>query len=431
MIGSGRWGRNHVRILDKLGVLAGVVDTDETLPYHRNFNELEFDAAVIATPPKTHYRIAKELLQDGKDVLVEKPMALSSEEADDLIKVTGNQILMVGHLTLYKPAVRKILEVLDLIGELQFINVRRAKYGTIRKDENVLWSFSPHDIAVLLKIINSPVKKVDWNCINLTGQEDDYHLHLTFENSVQAHIHVCWVWPEDERKTVIVGSGGGIVYDENLDRLIVNGQEIVFEKKDALEEELKHFLTCIKNRFTPFTDGKTGKDVVDVLNMIPTNIFIHESAYVDQPSRIGEGTRIWHFSHVMEDVEIGRNCTIGQNVFVGKGVKIGNNVKIQNNVSVYQGVTLEDDVFCGPSCVFTNVRKPRSNNPTDDYIPTLIKRGTTIGANATIICGITIGENAFIGAGSVVTKDVPAGSFIMGNPGRDRKMNAQNARWDP
>lgn len=149
--------------------------------------------------------------------------------------------------------------------------------------------------------------------------------------------------------------------------------------------------------------------------------FVHESAYVDQPCTIGAGTQIWHFSHIMPNVVIGEKCKIGQNVFVAAGVKIGRNVKIQNNVSVYDGVILEDDVFCGPSCVFTNIKNPRSafpRNTKDDYLVTLVKQGATIGANATIVCGHTVGRYAFIGAGATVTKDVPDYALVYGNPAK-------------
>ena len=149
--------------------------------------------------------------------------------------------------------------------------------------------------------------------------------------------------------------------------------------------------------------------------------FVHESSYVDEPCTIGSGTKIWHFSHVMPNCEIGSNCNIGQNVVVGPRVRIGNRVKIQNNVSVYEGVELEDEVFCGPSMVFTNVTTPRSGTPRNtsaDYLKTLVKKGASIGANATIVCGNTIGEYAFVGAGSVVTKDVPAHAIVYGNPAR-------------
>ena len=147
--------------------------------------------------------------------------------------------------------------------------------------------------------------------------------------------------------------------------------------------------------------------------------FVHESAYVDQGAKIGAGTRIWHFSHVNGGAVIGERCSLGQNVVVMNDVVIGNNVKIQNNVSIYDAVTLEDDVFCGPSMVFTNVINPRSHVPRkDEYRRTLVKRGATIGANATIVCGVTLGEYSFVGAGSVVTSDIAPFALIVGVPGR-------------
>src|SRR3954464_16067533 len=147
--------------------------------------------------------------------------------------------------------------------------------------------------------------------------------------------------------------------------------------------------------------------------------FVHESAYVDAGAVIGNGTKIWHFTHVMPGAVIGERCNLGQNVVVMPGTRIGNNVKIQNNVSIYEGVELEDDVFCGPSCVFTNVMNPRSHWPRkNEYRRTLVKRGGSIGANATIVCGVTLGEYAFIGAGAVVTSDVPAYSLMVGVPAR-------------
>lgn len=147
--------------------------------------------------------------------------------------------------------------------------------------------------------------------------------------------------------------------------------------------------------------------------------FVHPSAIVDEPAVIGAGTRIWHFSHIMSGSRIGANCSFGQNVFVSAKVVIGDNCKVQNNVSIYDCVTLEDDVFCGPSMVFTNVMNPRSAvSRKDEYMHTLVKRGATIGANATIVCGSTLGEHVFIGAGAVVRKDVPPFALVVGVPGR-------------
>ena len=149
------------------------------------------------------------------------------------------------------------------------------------------------------------------------------------------------------------------------------------------------------------------------------NVYVHESSYIDDNVEIGPGTKIWHFSHVLQNCNIGKNSSLGQNVVVGPNVKVGNGVKIQNNVSVYEGVTLEDGVFCGPSCVFTNVNNPRSEIlRKDEYRATIVKRGASIGANATIICGHDLGEYCFIAAGAVVTKEVPAYALMAGTPAK-------------
>lgn len=156
--------------------------------------------------------------------------------------------------------------------------------------------------------------------------------------------------------------------------------------------------------------------------------FVHPTAVVDEPAEIGEGTQIWHFSHIMSGARIGQNCIIGQNVFVGKGAVIGNNVKLQNNVSVFDAVCLEDGVFCGPSMVFTNVFNPRSFiSRKKEFRKTVVKKGATIGANATIVCGYTIGQYAFIGAGTVVTRDLPDYALVYGNPGKVRGWVCQCA----
>lgn len=154
-----------------------------------------------------------------------------------------------------------------------------------------------------------------------------------------------------------------------------------------------------------------------LLNM--QNYFVHKTAVIDEGAEIGDGTKVWHFSHIMAEAKLGQECNLGQNVFIANGVSLGNNVKVQNNVSIYEGVIVEDHVFLGPSMVFTNVLNPRSEvNRKNEYRPTLVKKGATIGANATIVCGNTIGEYAFIGAGTVVTKNVPDFALVVGNPAK-------------
>lgn len=463
VLGAGNWGQNYVRIFNKLGVLAGLADPQESIrkkfesafphikvtgDYTELLNSPNINGVVVATPAYTHYEIAKKAMRAGKDVLVEKPMALSVAEAVELEEISDSlkRVLMIGHLLLYKPAVQKMIECIRMkvIGDIYFIEMHRLKLGKIRNQENVLWSFAPHDVAVLLSLVGSNVVKV-----NAIGQaaiqsqvEDDVYLHVDFENKVKAHIHISWLWPQNQRKTIVVGTKGMMVYNENEDKLQIYRkgvnknlttwdegiEELDFETLDILEREALHFLECIKNRSTPITDGKAGIEVVKVLveatscleeTKNENNTFVHESAYLDPCVNIGKGTQIWHFSHIMTGVEIGEECKIGQNVFIASGVKIGNNVKIQNNVSVYQGVILENDVFCGPSMVFTNVNTPRSRFPRNtpaDYQTTLVKEGASIGANATILSGIVIGKYALIGAGAVVTKDVPDHAVIYGNP---------------
>jgi UDP-2-acetamido-3-amino-2,3-dideoxy-glucuronate N-acetyltransferase len=265
---------------------------------------------------------------------------------------------------------------------------------------------------------------------------------------------VSWLHPFKEQKLCVIGSQKMAVFDdlEPEKKLIVyahrinwqdrkpvaerdGGQVISIPKEEPLRKECEHFLECMLKTSKPRTDGESGLRVLEVLdacsrslsqNGTPSPVvldapqyFAHSTAVIDQPCEIGEGTRIWHFSHVMAGAKLGRNCNLGQNVVVSPHVLIGDNVKIQNNVSVYTGVELEDDVFCGPSMVFTNVANPRSHiNRKNEYRRTLVKQGATLGANSTVVCGSTIGRYAFVAAGAVVTRNVPDHALIMGVPGK-------------
>jgi len=216
-----------------------------------------------------------------------------------------------------------------------------------------------------------------------------------------------------------------------------DAQVIPLDMCEPLRAECQHFLQCMRNGQTPSTDGHEGLRVLRVLQGCqdamsratlrkatsfpqPKPAYsVHQSSFVDDNVQIGEGTTIWHFSHVLKNCTIGRDCRIGQNVVIGPNVVIGSGVKIQNNVSVYEGVTLENGVFCGPSMVFTNVINPRSEiRRMDELRSTLVREGATLGANCTVVCGVTIGRYAFVGAGTVVTHDVPDFALVVGNPGR-------------
>ena len=477
VVGAGYWGKNLVRNFHGLSALGAVCDSDGErlesfksqypgVKMFRTFSDVLRDqmirAVAIATPAEAHADTVKEALLAGKDVFVEKPLCLSVEEGKQLVGLAKKQdrILMVGHLLWYHPAVLKLRDLIRAgeLGRIQYIYSNRLNLGKIRREENILWSFAPHDISVILGLLNEMPDVVMAQGGNYLHQQiaDVTISLLSFPSGVKAHIFVSWLHPFKEQKLIVVGDRKMAVFDdmEKKDKLLLYPHSIdwknnipVANKADALPVELgqgeplraecQHFLDCVATRTKPRTDGDEGLRVLSVLNQCQQALekesqhreqpaakrdkpyFAHESAFVDEGVEIGEGTSIWHTSHILKGSHIGKNCKIGQNVVVGPRVSVGNGVKIQNNVSVYEGVTLEDYVFCGPSMVFTNVFNPRSEIPRmKELKPTLVKRGTTLGANSTILCGITIGRYAFVGAGTVVTKDVPDHALVVGNPGR-------------
>jgi UDP-2-acetamido-3-amino-2,3-dideoxy-glucuronate N-acetyltransferase len=476
-IGGGYWGKNLIRNFNDLGALSWICEIDKNLcnELSRNYptvkitdkidrvlSDSEVSGIAIATPAVTHGEIVRQALLANKDVFVEKPLCLSIEEGRKLVALASErrQILMVGHLLWYHPAVLRLKKLVDEgeLGRVQYICSSRLNLGKIRREENILWSFAPHDLSVVLGLVGEMPDSV-------TAQGGNY-LHdkiadvtlslLSFSSGVRAHIFVSWLHPYKEQKLVVVGDRQMAVFDDlkQQNKLVVyphainwkNHQPIPtkgealtvpVDATEPLREECLHFLRCMQTRETPRTDGNEGlrvltvlqrcQDALDVTAVVSKSAsvktqqsyFVHESAFVDDHVKIGEGTSIWHVSHILKNSQIGKNCRIGQNVVVGPNVNIGDRVKIQNNVSVYEGVTLEDDVFCGPSMVFTNVFNPRSEiRRMEELRPTLVRRGATLGANCTIVCGISIGEYAFIGAGAVVTKDVPKFALVVGNPGR-------------
>jgi UDP-2-acetamido-3-amino-2,3-dideoxy-glucuronate N-acetyltransferase len=478
VIGSGYWGKNLVRNFAGLGALSAVCDSDgETLrmlgdqyphcrmitSYAEALRDEAIHAVAIATPAETHGAMVREALLSGKDVLVEKPLCLSAEQGRELVDLARKcgRILMVGHLLWYHPAVLKLHELVQTgeLGRIQYIYSNRLNLGKIRREENILWSFAPHDISVILGLLGETPQSVAAQGGNYLHQQiaDITVTLLSFASGVKAHIFVSWLHPFKEQKLIVVGDRKMAVFDdiEKKDKLLLyphsiqwKGQVPIANRADAqpvelgtaepLREECAHFLECVHSRRRPRTDGEEGLRVLSVLQRCqdaleskdrapgstngmtpPRKWFAHESAFIDERVEIGDGTSIWHVSHILRGSRIGRGCKIGQNVVIGPNVTVGSGVKVQNNVSIYEGVTLEDHVFCGPSMVFTNVFNPRSAIPRmGELKPTLVKQGATLGANCTIVCGVTIGRHAFVGAGAVVTKDVPDYALVLGSPAR-------------
>jgi UDP-2-acetamido-3-amino-2,3-dideoxy-glucuronate N-acetyltransferase len=479
VVGVGYWGKNLVRNFYDLGALAALCDSEESVEancrqqytgvkFYREFSAVLSDPSVtavsLATPAVTHYEMAKSALEAGKDVLVEKPLAINVKHGEELVRLADakGRILMVGHILRYHPAILKLQQLIreGTLGKINYLYSNRLNIGKIRTEENILWSFAPHDISVMLALLNEiPTRVTCKGGACLTHDVFDVTLsHFDFPSGVQAHIFVSWLHPVKEQRLVVVGSEKMAVFDDTADHKLVlyphkvewrnriptavkaKGEIVKLEDLEPLGAECGHFLECVASRTPPVSDGAEGLRVLRVLDACQRALldgtidlepsgarpqkkelpyFVHESAYVDEGAEVGAGTKIWHFSHIMKGARIGKRSIIGQNVNVDGGTVVGNNVKIQNNVSVYAGTVVEDDVFLGPSCVLTNVTNPRSQVVRHSlYETTHLKRGCTIGANATIVCGVTIGRYAFVGAGAVVTKSIPDFALVVGNPAR-------------
>ncbi len=486
VIGSGYWGKNLVRNYHELGALKLICDKNETvlagfkqqypevdtcLALHDVLSRKDIDGVVIATPAETHYTLAREALLANKHVYVEKPLVLDEREGEDLISLADERkrVLMVGHLLQYHPAFVRLKELASKgdLGRINYIYSHRLNLGKIRREENILWSFAPHDISMILSLAQEePESVLTTGGFYLHKKIADVTTtHLDFPSGLRAHIFVSWLHPFKVQQLVVVGDRKMAVFDDTLpwgEKLLLYAHEIKWQdnvpvpakaepekldipQAEPLRVECQRFLESITNGKQPLTDGREGLRVLKILNasqrsldqgglkvglgvddfthhssfVTRPNYFVHPTAIVDEKVAIGEGTKVWHFTHVLSGSKIGKGCNIGQNVVIGPDVTMGNNCKLQNNVSVYKGVTLEDGVFCGPSMVFTNVYNPRAEiRKMDQARPTLVKRGASIGANATVVCGNTLGRYCFIGAGAVVTKNVPDHALVVGNPGK-------------
>ena len=468
VIGCGYWGKNLVRNMVELGALAAVVDSHEataramTEAYKvpaRSLEDVLADKAitglVIASSAPTHAPLALAALEAGKHVYVEKPLALTISEATKMAALAQKKgkALMVGHLLQYHPAFQALLAEVRAgrIGKLRYIQSHRLSFGKVRTEENVLWSFSPHDISMIIALAGEMPKSVNasaQSCIT-PGIADISTTHLAFEGGLKAHAMASWLHPVKEHRLTVIGERGALVFDDTLpleQKVMFHANEVTgtattkgesiaisVPAGEPLRAECEHFLEALHGK-NVLTDAAEGIRVLETLaaaerslkekrevNVAETNkpYFVHETAVVDEGCTIGEGTKIWHFSHILGGTVLGRGVNIGQNVMIGPNVTVGDGCKIQNNVSLYKGVTLGDGVFCGPSCVFTNVNTPRAGvERKDEFAATPVGKGATIGANATIVCGHSLGDYCLIGAGAVVTKDVKPHALMVGNPAK-------------
>ncbi|MFP3982448.1 MAG: Gfo/Idh/MocA family oxidoreductase [Desulfurivibrionaceae bacterium] len=475
--GSGYWGKNLVRNFHNLGALHTVCDNNpDTLSSFateypaaktvQSFGEVladpEIEGVALATPATTHATLAREALLAGKDVYVEKPLCLSEQEGKELNALARekSRIIMVGHLLWYHPVVLKLQNLVESgrLGRIQYIYSNRLNIGKLRREENVLWSFAPHDISVILGLTGEMPESIRSQGGNFLHQKiaDTTVTLLNFASGIRAHIFVSWLHPFKEQKLVVVGDRQMAVFDDTVaweEKLKIYPHSIEWsgnvpvankaqaelvevEQEEPLRAECAHFLESIESRRKPRTDGEEGLRVLKILNACQSSLeqekkifftskseekeyYHHETALIDEGVEIGRDSKIWHFSHILPETRIGTKCIIGQNVVIGPKVLVGNGCKIQNNVSIYQGITLEDEVFCGPSMVFTNVMNPRSAiSRKKEFCETMVRKGATLGANCTIVGGIEIGEYAFVGAGAVVTRDIPPFALMVGNPAR-------------
>ena len=512
VIGFGYWGKNLVRNYHQLGALKLVCDkyetglrllqeqypdVESTLTFHDVLTREDIYGVVISTPAETHFTLAREALLSGKHVYVEKPLVLFEEQGRELIALAEQKglILMVGHLLQYHPVfvhLRKLASEGEL-GRINYIYSHRLNLGKIRREENIFWSFAPHDISMILSLTGEEPERTDAVGGYFLHKKiaDVTTTHLEFPSGIQAHIFVSWLHPFKEQKLVVVGDRKMAVFDDTRpweDKLLLyphridwannmpipakaDAERVDIPEAEPLRVECQHFLHCIQTGRRPRTDGEEGLRVLRVLNAgqrsldraglddsqfqatpmqfpadpssspqaavhspphafphirqrpadqeEPLDYFVHPTAIVEKDVSIGKETKIWHFSHILPGSRIGERCNLGQNVVVGPDVAIADGCKIQNNVSVYKGVTLEEDVFCGPSMVFTNVFNPRANiRRMDELRRTAVRRGATLGANCTIVCGVAIGRYALVGAGAVVTQDVPDYALVVGNPAK-------------
>lgn len=471
LFGAGRWGKKLLERLYSLGVLRTVVvrSLDKHQEEKARYASLEWtteptavwkdpaiQAVVIATPALTHPSLVKEALQHGKHVLCEKPLAFSTAQAQSLIALAREEkrLLAVGHVLRYHPAIQQIRLLLakGYIGRLHTIESERTSFASFPLTEDVVWGLAIHDLDLLPWLVGeAPDKATVEGSRPLQGSQlDSAQIVLRFPSGVRGIIRASWRSPQRKRTLTLTGTDGILVFEEDFPKgqllhypiqtqwlasrepvltLPPTPTCLAYPEEEPLTLELLDFIRCVQTQQVPAAAAETVLETIRLAEKLsrqldpqlapPLPYFVHPTALIDEDVEIGPGTKIWHFSHILKGSRIGRDCVLGQNVVVGPLVRIGNNCKIQNNVSLYYGVELEDGVLCGPSCVFTNDKYPRAFiERRNEFLMTRVRRGATIGANATIMCGVVIGQFAMVGAGAVVTQDVPDHALVLGNPAR-------------
>ncbi len=512
VVGCGYWGPNHIRNLRTLPEcnLKAMCDVNESrlkhlkalypevegiTSYDHMLNGIGLDAVVIATSVKHHFPLAKASLLAGKHTLIEKPMASTSEECEELIDIAARNglVLMVGHTFLYSPVVRKIVDIIQAgdIGDIRYINSRRLNLGLFQKDVNVAWDLAPHDISIILHILEEfPIAVNCQGNAHVTPHIADVtNMSLTFRHKRFATIQSSWLEPRKVREMTIVGTRRMIVYDDiqTIEKIRIYDVRVErpphydtfaefqysyhygdsyiphVKQEEPLRVEVQHFVECIEKGVRPLTGGRQGLELVKILEAASASLdnhgapvtFAHPHEALPSFERKGYGElapaglvlrlngQMADTKRISADVKLGRNvsiyafvnlygCEIGDDTRIGtfveiqKGAKVGDRCKISSHSFICEGVTIESEVFIGHGVTFINDRYPRatgmSGQPQTEadwsVQSTLVKRGASIGSGATLLGGVTIGEKAIVGAGSVVTKDVPPATIVAGNPAR-------------
>jgi len=487
VVGVGNMGANHARSYSKIENVefkavsdiniesAKKVAEENGVDYFFDFAEMikimKLDAVSVCVPTSLHVPVSRACLDLGTHVLLEKPIALSVEDGEELLKYakTKERKLFVGHIERFNPAVKKVKEIIDKgeLGKITAIMARRVGgFPPQIKDADIAVDLAIHDVDIVNFLLGELPIKIESHLQknHIENRSDAAEFFLKY-SSASAYIQTNWITPVKIRKLNITGSEGYLemdyisqditFYKSNYDKFredigdysdyILRFSDpdtitISVSKREPLMEEIKFFIdgvssgTPLDSRFAVealrivkhgVSNAQTNISK-EVSREKQQNVFMHESACVSDKATLGLGTKVWHGAQVREKATIGKNCVISKNAYVGRSVSVGDNCKIQNNASVYQGTAFERGVFVGPHVIFTNDRIPRAINVdgsqksvTDWQVtPTFVDEGASIGAGSVILPGIKIGRYAMVGAGSVVTHDVPDFCLVVGNPAR-------------